>query len=137
METKMQCDIVSAEKSIFSGGVEMVIAAGSLGDLGISFGHAPLLTALIPGPVRLILDGGEEEVFYVSGGFLEVQRDAVTLLADTALRAADVDETAAAKAVEDAEKAMANQGADFEYGAAAAQLAEAVAQLRALKQIKK
>tara|TARA_B100001142_G_scaffold245710_1_gene245200 strand:- start:892 stop:1305 length:414 start_codon:yes stop_codon:yes gene_type:complete len=137
METKMQCDIVSAEESIFSGDVEMVIAAGSLGDLGISFGHAPLLTALIPGPVRLILDGGEEEVFYVSGGFLEVQRDAVTLLADTALRAVDVDETAAAKAVEDAEKAMANQGADFEYGAAAAQLAEAVAQLRALKQIKK
>ena len=69
METKMQCDIVSAEESIFSGDVEMVIAAGSLGDLGISFGHAPLLTALIPGPVRLILDGGEEEVFYVSGGF--------------------------------------------------------------------
>ena len=137
METKMQCDIVSAEESIFSGDVEMVIAAGSLGDLGISFGHAPLLTALIPGPVRLVLDGGEEEVFYVSGGFLEVQRDAVTLLADTALRAADVDETAAAKAVEDAETAMANQGADFEYGAAAAQLAEAVAQLRALKQIKK
>ena len=137
METKMQCDIVSAEESIFSGDVEMVIAAGSLGDLGISFGHAPLLTALIPGPVRLILDGGEEEVFYVSGGFLEVQRDAVTLLADTALRAVDVDETAAAKAVEDAEKAMANQGSDFEYGAAAAQLAEAVAQLRALKQIKK
>jgi F-type H+-transporting ATPase subunit epsilon len=137
METKMQCDIVSAEESIFSGDVEMVIAAGSLGDLGISFGHAPLLTALIPGPVRLILDGGEEEVFYVSGGFLEVQRDAVTLLADTALRAVDVDENAAAKAVEDAEKAMANQGADFEYGAAAAQLAEAVAQLRALKQIKK
>jgi F-type H+-transporting ATPase subunit epsilon len=133
----MQCDIVSAEESIFSGDIEMVIAAGSLGDLGISFGHAPLLTALIPGPVRLILDGGEEEVFYVSGGFLEVQRDAVTLLADTALRAVDVDETAAAKAVEDAEKAMANQGADFEYGAAAAQLAEAVAQLRALKQIKK
>jgi F-type H+-transporting ATPase subunit epsilon len=133
----MQCDIVSAEESIFSGDVEMVIAAGSLGDLGISFGHAPLLTALIPGPVRLILDGGEEEVFYVSGGFLEVQRDAVTLLADTALRAVDVDETAAAKAVEDAETAMANQGADFEYGAAAAQLAEAVAQLRALKQIKK
>ena len=137
METKMQCDIVSAEESIFSGDVEMVIAAGSLGDLGISFGHAPLLTSLIPGPVRLILDGGEEEVFYVSGGFLEVQRDAVTLLADTALRAVDVDETAAAKAVEDAEKAMANQGADFEYGAAAAQLAEAVAQLRALKQMKK
>ena len=137
METKMQCDIVSAEESIFSGDVEMVIAAGSLGDLGISFGQAPLLIALIPGPVRLILDGGEEEVFYVSGGFLEVQRDAVTLLADTALRAVDVDENAAAKAVEDAEKAMANQGADFEYGAAAAQLAEAVAQLRALKQIKK
>jgi len=137
MATTMQCDIVSAEQSIFSGAVQMVIAAGSLGDLGISPGHAPLLTALIPGPVRLILEDGEEEVFYVSGGFLEIQRHDVTLLTDTAIRAADVDEAAAVKAVEDAEKAIANQGAEFEYSAAAAQLAEAAAQLRALRQIKK
>jgi|TARA_B110000438_G_scaffold8344_1_gene8210 F-type H+-transporting ATPase subunit epsilon len=137
MATTMHCDIVSAEKSIFSGRVQMVIAAGSLGDLGIAPGHAPLLTAIIPGPVKLILESGDEEVFYVSGGFLEIQREVVTLLSDTAIRADDVDEVAAVKAVEDAEKAIANQGAEFEYSAAAAQLAEAAAQLRALRQIKK
>jgi len=137
MATTMHCDIVSAEKSIFSGRVQMVIAAGSLGDLGIAPGHAPLLTAIIPGPVKLILESGEEEVFYVSGGFLEIQREVVTLLSDTAIRAGDVDEVAAVKAIEDAEKAIANQGAEFEYSAAAAQLAEAAAQLRALRQIKK
>ena len=136
MSFTIHCDIVSAERSIFSGLVEMVIAAGSLGDLGIAPGHAPLLTALIPGPVRLIMEGGEEEVFYVSGGFLEVQRGVVTLLTDTALRADDVDEAAAVKAMEDAEKAMADQSAELDYGAAAAQLAEAAAQLRALRQLK-
>jgi len=94
------------------------------------------LTALIPGPVRLIKEGGDEEVFYVSGGFLEVQSNAVTLLTDTALRADDVDEAAAVKALEDAEKAMGDQSAEMDYGAAAAQLAEAAAQLRALRQLK-
>jgi len=133
----MHCDIVSAERSIFSGLVEMVVAAGAIGDLGVTPGHAPLLTALIPGPVRLVKAGGEEEIFYVSGGFLEVQRGVVTLLADTALRADDVDEAAALQAMEEAERAIANQGAEFEYSAAAAQLAEAAAQLRALRQIKK
>jgi F-type H+-transporting ATPase subunit epsilon len=137
MAMTMHCDIVSAEKSIFSGLVEMVVAAGSLGDLGIAPGHAPLLTALIPGPVRIILAGGEEEIFYVSGGFLEVQRNVVTLLADTALRAGDVDEAAALEAKEEAERAMADQTSDFEYGRAAAQLAEAAAQLRALRQMRK
>ena len=137
MAMTMHCDIVSAEKSIFSGLVEMVVAAGSLGDLGIAPGHAPLLTALIPGPVKLILQNGEEEVFYVSGGFLEVQRGIVTLLSDTALRADDLDEAAAQQAVEDAEKAIANQGAGFDYSTAAAQLAEAAAQLRTLRKIKR
>ncbi|PCI77445.1 MAG: F0F1 ATP synthase subunit epsilon [SAR86 cluster bacterium] len=137
MAMTMHCDIVSAEKSIFSGLVEMVVAAGSLGDLGIAPGHAPLLTALIPGPVKLVLQGGEEEVFYVSGGFLEVQRGVVTLLSDTALRADDLDEAAALQAMEDAEKAIANQNAEFEYSIAAAQLAEAAAQLRALRKIRK
>ena len=136
MSFTMQCDIVSAEKSIFSGPVELVVASGSLGDLGIGPGHAPLLTALIPGPVRLIKEGGDEEVFYVSGGFLEVQSNAVTLLTDTAQRADDVDEAAAVKALEDAEKAMAAQSAEMDYGAAASQLAEAAAQLRALRQLK-
>jgi F-type H+-transporting ATPase subunit epsilon len=133
----MHCDIVSAEENIFSGRVEMIVAAGSLGDLGIAPGHAPLLTGLIPGPVRLIKEGGEEEVFYVSGGYLEVQRGVATLLADTALRAGDMDEAAAIEAKEEAERAMAQQDADFEYSTAAAQLAEAAAQLRALRQIKK
>ncbi len=137
MAMPMHCDIVSAERSIFSGLVEMVVATGSLGDLGIAHGHAALLTALIPGPVRLVKPGGEEEVFYVSGGFLEVQSGVVTLLADTALRAGDVDEAAAQKAMEEAEIAMRDQGAEFQYSAAAAQLAEAAAQLRALRQIKK
>ncbi|MFP6827254.1 MAG: F0F1 ATP synthase subunit epsilon [Pseudohongiellaceae bacterium] len=137
MDMTMHCDIVSAEKSIFSGLVEMIVAAGSLGDLGIAPGHAPLLTALIPGPVKLVLSGGEEEVFYVSGGFLEVQRGVVTLLADTALRADDLDEASAISAMDDAEKAIANQTAEFEYSIAAAQLAEAAAQLRALRQMRK
>ena len=137
MAMTIHCDIVSAEKSIFSGLVEMVVAAGSLGDLGIAPGHSPLLTALIPGPVKLILQNGEEEVFYVSGGFLEVQRGIVTLLSDTAIRADDLDEAAAQQAVEDAEKAIANQGAEFDYSTAAAQLAEAAAQLRALQKIKR
>lgn len=137
MAMTMHCDIVSAEKSIFSGLVEMIVAAGSLGDLGIAPGHAPLLTALIPGPVKLVLSGGEEEVFYVSGGFLEVQRGVVTLLADTALRADDLDEASAISAMDDAEKAIANQTAEFEYSIAAAQLAEAAAQLRALRQMRK
>lgn len=132
----MHCDIVSAEKSIFSGLVEMVVAAGSLGDLGIAPGHAPLLTALIPGPVKLILQSGEEEIFYVSGGFLEVQRGVVTLLSDTALRADDLDEAAAQQAMEDAEKAIANQSAEFDYSIAAAQLAEAAAQLRVLRKMR-
>ncbi|MEQ8315781.1 MAG: F0F1 ATP synthase subunit epsilon [Gammaproteobacteria bacterium] len=136
MAMTMHCDIVSAEQSIFSGRVEMLVAAGSLGDLGIAPGHAPLLTALIPGPVRLIKDGGDEEVFYVSGGFLEVQRNVVTLLADTALRAGDVDEAAAKEAMAEAERAMQDASAELDYGTAAARLTEAAAQLRALRQLK-
>ena len=88
MATTLHCDIVSAEKSIFSGSVEMIVATGVLGDLGIVPGHAALLTQLIPGPVKLTMEGGTEEIFYVSGGFLEVQPGTATLLADTAERAA-------------------------------------------------
>lgn len=137
MAKTIQCDIVSAEKSIFSGEVAFMVVSGNMGELGIAPGHAPLLTDLLPGPVRLDLEDGTEEVFYVSGGFLEVQPQAVTLLADTAARADDVDEAAANKALEDAQRAIANQGAEFEYSAAAAQLAEAAAQLRALRQLRK
>ncbi|MGY4491561.1 F0F1 ATP synthase subunit epsilon [Pseudomonas putida] len=137
MAMTVHCDIVSAEGEIFSGLVEMVIAHGELGDLGVTLGHAPLLTNLKPGPIRLIKQGGEEEVYYISGGFLEVQPNMVKVLADTVQRAADLDEASAQEAVKAAEKALNEQGADFDYGAAAARLAEAAAQLRTVQQIRK
>ncbi|GLX89817.1 ATP synthase F0F1 subunit epsilon [Pseudomonas weihenstephanensis] len=133
----VHCDIVSAEGEIFSGLVEMVIAHGSLGDLGIALGHAPLITELKPGPIRLIKQGGEAEVFYISGGYLEVQPNMVKVLADTVQRAADLDEASAQEAVKAAEKALNEKGADFDYGSAAARLAEAAAQLRTVQQIRK
>ncbi len=137
MAMTMHCDIVSAEESIFSGLVEILVATGTLGDLGIAPGHAPLLTALIPGPVRVVLQDGSEQIYYVSGGFLEVQSGIVTVLADTALRADDVNEAAALQAIEDANDAIANKDSEFEYSRAATQLAEAAAQLRALRQLRK
>jgi F-type H+-transporting ATPase subunit epsilon len=133
----MHCDIVSAEKEIFSGRVAMVVANGTLGELGIMPGHAPLLTGIKPGPVRLKLESGEEQVFFASGGFLEVQPGVVTVLADTALRADDLDEAAAAQAKEQAERALETQSAEFEFSIAAAQLAEASARLRTLEELKK
>jgi F-type H+-transporting ATPase subunit epsilon len=132
----VHCDIVSAEENIFSGLVEMVVAAGEMGDLGIIRGHAPLLTALKPGPIRIIKQGGEEEVIYVSGGYLEVQPNNISVLADTALRAADLDEAAALEAQTHAQKALENQSADFDYSRAMTQLAEAAAQLRTIQQIR-
>ena len=137
MAMTMHCDIVSAEEKIFSGLVEILVATGTLGDLGIAPGHAPLLTALIPGPVRVVLQDGSEQINYVSGGFLEVQSGVVTVLADTALRADDVNEAAALKAIEDANEAITNKTSEFEYSRAATQLAEAAAQLRALRQLRK
>jgi len=108
-----------------------------LGELGIMPGHAPLLTGIKPGPVRLKFDDGNEEVFFASGGFLEVQPGTVTVLADTALRADDVDEAAAANAKEAAERALHDQQAEFDFSVAAAQLAEASARLRTLEELKK
>ncbi|GGJ94797.1 F0F1 ATP synthase subunit epsilon [Pseudomonas matsuisoli] len=137
MAMTVHCDIVSAEGEIFSGLVEMVIAHGNLGDLGIAPGHAPLITDLKPGPVRLVKQGGEEEVFYISGGFLEVQPSIVKVLADTASRAGDLDEAAAQEAVKAAEQALAGKNADFDYGTASAQLAEAAAQLRTIQQLRR
>ena len=136
MAKTIQCDIVSAENSIFSGEVAFMVVSGNMGEIGIAPGHAPLLTDCCPVRAARSRDG-TEEVFYVSGGFLEVQPKKVTLLADTASRAHDVDEAAARKALEDAQRAIANQDAEFEYSAAAAQLAEAAAQLRALRQLRK
>lgn len=137
MAMTVHCDIVSAEGEIFSGLVEMVIAHGELGDLGIAMGHAPLITNLKPGPITLTKQGGEKEVFYISGGFLEVQPNMVKVLADTVQRAGDLDEASAQEAVKAAEKALNEKGADFDYSAAAVRLAEAAAQLRTLQQIRK
>ena len=106
MAITVHCDIVSAEAEIFSGLVEMVIAHGALGDLGIAPGHAPLITDLKPGPIRLVKQGGEQEVYYISGGFLEVQPNMVKVLADTVVRAGDLDEAAAQEALKAAEKAL-------------------------------
>ena len=133
----MHCDIVSAEKAIFSGAITMVSLRGSIGELGILPGHAPLLTGILPGPVQLRLENGEEEVFFASGGYLEVQPGMVTILADTASRAEDIDEAAAVEAREAAERALADQAADFDFSVAAAKLAEAAAQQRTLEELRK
>ena len=136
MSMTIHCDIVSAEQAIFSGLVESLVATGSQGELGVNYGHAPLLTDLVPGPIRIVKQNGEEEVYYVSGGFLEVQPGVVSILADTAIRADDVDEAAAEEARQAAEKALAEQTGEFDYGRAAAQLAEAAAQLRTLQKMR-
>ena len=133
----VQCDIVSAEEELFSGRVEMVVAHGHMGDLGILPGHTPLISTIKPGPVRVIKQGGAEEVYYISGGFIEVQPYTVKVLADTAIRAADLDEAAALEAKKVAEQALVNQSADFDYAAAAVRLAEAAAQLRTIHELRK
>lgn len=135
MAMTLQCDIVSAEAQIYSGLVELLVATGVEGELGVCYGHAALLTRLIPGPIRIIESTGEEQVYYASGGFLEVQGDVVTVLADTAVRADDIDEAAAETARQDAEETLAKQG-EIDYGRASAQLAEATAQLSALRKLK-
>ncbi len=130
-------DIVSAESNIFTGLVEHLQVTGIDGELGIMPGHAPLLTNIKPGMVRIVKQHGHEEVFYLSGGLLEVQPTSVSVLADVALRAEDIDEQAATEAKRRAEAEMANAGADFNYAAAAIELAQAVAQLRVVDTIKK
>jgi F-type H+-transporting ATPase subunit epsilon len=136
MAMTIHCDIVSAEEQIFSGLVEMLVATGDLGELGVTYGHAPLLTSLKPGPIRVVAQNGEEQIYYVSGGFLEVQPGVISVLADTAIRATDVDEAAAEEARKHAEHALANQSGDFDDGRASAQLAEAAAQLATLRKMR-
>ncbi|MBM4203351.1 MAG: F0F1 ATP synthase subunit epsilon [Gammaproteobacteria bacterium] len=133
----IHCDIVSAERSIFSGEVSSISLRGTIGELGIHPGHAPLLTGVAPGAVQLSLPDGQSEVFFASGGFLEVQPGVVTILADTAQRAEDIDEAAAQSARQNAEKALAEHAADFDFSLAAAQLAEAHARLRTVEELKK
>ncbi|HHO68821.1 MAG TPA: F0F1 ATP synthase subunit epsilon [Gammaproteobacteria bacterium] len=136
MAMTIHVDIVSAEAEIFSGPANMVFAPAEMGEVGIAPRHTPLLTRLKPGEVRVQMEGEEEQFFYVSGGMLEVQPHVVTVLADTALRAKDLDEAAALRAKERAEKELADKKSDFEYARAQAELAEAVAQLRTIQKIR-
>jgi F-type H+-transporting ATPase subunit epsilon len=133
----IRCDIVSAEEEIFHGTVSMVVATGEIGELGIAPRHAPLITRLKPGQVRVLLPGGEEQFFYVSGGILEVQPQVVTILTDTAIRAADLDEAASKKAKEEAERILANRSEAMDVAEAQAKLVEAMAQLQALERLRK
>lgn len=136
MAMTIHVDIVSAENEIFSGAAEMVIAPAIMGEVGILPRHAPLLTQLKPGEVRVRMPGGQEESFYVSGGMLEVQPYIVTVLTDTALRAKDIDEAAALEAKQRAEQAIQDRTSEFEYAKAQAELAQAVAQLQAIQKLR-
>lgn len=137
MASTVHCSIVSAEQEIFSGQVQMVVATGTMGELGIFPGHTPLLTGVQPGPVRLKLESGEEEIFYASGGYLEVQPSAITILADTALRADDLDEAAAQEAQNKAEQELANNKADIDFGRVQADIQETAAMLRTIRKYRK
>ena len=126
-------DVVSAEKSLFSGRVSHLSVSGQEGELGIMPGHTPLLTAIKPGMVQLVKQGGGEEVIYISGGFLEVQPGGVTVLADTAIRGQDLDQAKAEEAEKAAKEQLSNPNKDIDFALVTAQLAQAVAQLRAIK----
>ena len=136
MAMTVHVDIVSAEKEIFSGLAEMVVATGDLGEVGVTPGHAPLLASLKPGEVRVISPGGKAEIFYVSGGMLEVQPSCVTVLADSAERADSLDEAAAIEAKNKAEELLANRDTEFDYSVAATELARAVAQIKAIRKVR-
>tara|TARA_B110000879_G_C11121021_1_gene491795 strand:+ start:129 stop:545 length:417 start_codon:yes stop_codon:yes gene_type:complete len=137
MTSTIHIDIVSAEKAIYSGEAELVVATGLMGEVGIVYGHAPLLTQLKPGEVRVTTTDGKEDVFYISGGMLEVQPGSATILADEAERAESLDEAKAIKAKEKAETAIANRDSDFDYTLASADLARAAAQIQAIRKIRK
>ena len=138
MAMTIHVDIVSAEGEIFTGSAEMVYAPAAMGEVGIAPRHTPLVTRLKPGEVRVDVGHNKPmQHFYVSGGILEVQPHVVTVLADTALRAADLDEAAALEAKRRAEDAITNKSAEFEYAKAQSELAEAVAQLRAMQRLRK
>lgn len=137
MTHTIRVDIVSAEAEIFSGDATMVVATGEIGELGITPRHAPLITRLKPGHVDVVLAGGERQQFWVSGGMLEVQPQVVTVLADTAARAADLDEASAQRAKKEAEDALANRTDAMEIAEAQAKLAEAITQLQALERLRK
>ena len=136
MAKTLHVDIVSAEQAIFSGEATMVVAPGEGGELGILPDHTPLLTRVKPGTVRLQMPDNSEEVIYVSGGMMEVQPDVVTILADTSVRAHDLDEAKALEAKRLAEDAIANRTGKMEIAKAQAELAEAAAQLSAIRKLR-
>jgi F-type H+-transporting ATPase subunit epsilon len=137
MAMTIHVDIVSAESAIFSGLAEMVFAPAVMGEVGVLPGHAPLVTTLKPGEVRVRLPGGEEQSFYVSSGMLEVQPPMVTVLSDTAQGAGDLDEAAALEAKERAERMLADRHADMDEAQARAELAQAAAQLQAIRRLRR
>ena len=128
-------DIVSAEKALFTGVVKRISVSGLLGDLGIEFGHSPLLSPLKPGQVMLVHESGAHGYFYISGGVLEVQADQVTILADTCIRGEELDE-AAAEAARQAAEDQLSKGGDVNYSKILSELAQAAAQLRMIKELK-
>ncbi|MCF8151852.1 MAG: F0F1 ATP synthase subunit epsilon [Burkholderiaceae bacterium] len=137
MAMTIHVDVVSAEESIFSGLAEFVVLPGEAGELGILPGHMPLMTRIKPGAVRVKLPDNKEEVIFVAGGLLEVQPGLVTVLADTAIRGADLDQAKALEAKKLAEEAMVNRGSEIDYARAQAELAEAIAQLAAIDRLRK
>ena len=138
MAMTVHVDVVSAEESIFSGTVEFAVFPGEAGELGIYPRHTALLTRIKPGTVRLkVPDQDEFEMVYVSGGMLEVQPQMITVLADTAMRAADLDEAKALEAKKHAEEALQNRKAEIDYAAAEAELAQAIAQLQTIQRLRK
>ena len=137
MAMMIHVDIVSAEAEIYSGQAELVVAPAEMGEVGIAARHAPLLTRLKPGEVRVKLGNDEVLPFFISGGMLEVQPHLVTILADTAVRAKDIDEAAAVEAKRKAEEMLSDKSGKVDYARAQAQLIEAVAQLRTLEKYRK
>lgn len=137
MTMTVHVDIVSAEKEIFSGLAEMVFAPAELGEVGIAPRHAPLITNLLPGEVRVKVNQSETQEYYVSGGILEVQPHLVTVLADTAIRAKDIDEASALQAKAKAEESLADKSGKIDYAKAQAELAQAMTQLRTLDRLRK
>ena len=137
MTSTIRCDIVSAEAEIFHGEAEMIVATGELGELGIAPRHAPLITRLKPGKVVVTLPGGEKLDFVISGGILEVQPQVVTVLADTAIRAQDIDEASVLAAKEEAERVLAQKDPKMSVQEAEAQLTMSMVQLQALERLRK
>ena len=136
MTSSIHCSIVSAEQEIFAGTVQRVVATGTLGEIGVYPGHTPLLTGIQPGPVKLVLEDGSEEMFFASGGFLEIQPTSITLLADTAVRADDIDEVAAQEAERKAQQELSDQRADVDFARVAADMKEQAALLRTVRKFR-